>query len=115
MHRSRSRGSTGPTHKEACALFFGSVSKRSEQPRLHLAPPERRVGCKMSDPYLETIQEQWTNILKLYEAFKKHNPIMLYDIQEHKVYAYPYKEFRIELSVRSQASLKAQYESASAQ
>jgi hypothetical protein len=69
----------------------------------------------MSDPYLKTIQEQWPNILKLYEAFKKHNPIMLYDIQEHKVYAYPYKEFRAELSVRSQASLKAQYESASAQ
>ena len=60
----------------------------------------------MSDPYLETIQEQWPNILRLYEAFKKHNPVMLYDIQENKVYAYPYKEFRAELSIRSKASLK---------
>jgi hypothetical protein len=69
----------------------------------------------MSDPYLETIQEQWPNILRLYEAFQKHNPVMLYDIQENKVYAYPYKEFRAELSIRSKASLKDQYESASTQ
>jgi hypothetical protein len=74
-----------------------------------------RVGCKMSDPYLEAIREQWPNILKLYEAFKRQNPVMLYDFQENKVYAYPYKEFRAELSIRSQASLKDQYESASAQ
>jgi hypothetical protein len=69
----------------------------------------------MTDPYLEKIQEQWPNILKLYEAFQKHNPVMLYDIQEYKVYAYPYEEFRAELSVRSRASLKDQYQSASAQ
>ena len=67
----------------------------------------------MSDPYFEAIQEQWPNILKLYEAFKKYRPVMLYDIQESKVYAYPYKEFQSELSTRSQASLKDQYESAS--
>ena len=69
----------------------------------------------MSDPYLETIQEQWANIVKLYMAFKKHNPVMLYDIQEHKLYAYPYREFRAELSIKSQASLKDQYRSAAAQ
>jgi hypothetical protein len=74
-----------------------------------------RVGCKMSDPYFEAIQEQWPKILKLYEAFRKYKPIMLYDVQESKVYAYPYKEFRAELSTRSQASLKGQYESASAE
>ena len=37
---------------------------------------------------------------------------MLYDIQEKKIYAYPYKEFRAELSKKSQASLKQDYESA---
>ena len=74
-----------------------------------------KVGRKMSDPYFEAIQEQWPNILKLYEAFQKYKPVMLYDIQESKVYAYPYKEFRAELSTRSQASLKDQYESASAE
>jgi hypothetical protein len=68
----------------------------------------------MSNPYLKTIQEQWPNILKLYTAFKKHNPVMLYDIQEHKVYAYPYREFKAELSIKSQTSLKDQYKSASA-
>ena len=73
-----------------------------------------KVGRKMSDPYFEAIRKQWPNILKLYEAFKKYRPVMLYDIQESKVYAYPYKEFRSELSTRSQASLKDQYESASA-
>jgi hypothetical protein len=107
--------STVPTYNEACNSHWVPFQsdRRSQGWALRLL--KGRVGCKMSDPYLETIQEQWPHILKLYEAFKRHNPVMLYDIQENKVYAYPYKEFRAELSIRSQASLKDQYESASAQ
>jgi hypothetical protein len=69
----------------------------------------------MSDAYLEMIQEHWPNILKLYEVFERYKPVMLYDIQEQRVYAYTYKESRADLSVRSRASLKDQYEAASAQ
>ena len=46
----------------------------------------------------------------MYESKK---PIILYDIQEDKIYAYPYKEFKAELSKKSRASLEHDYKSAS--
>jgi hypothetical protein len=71
----------------------------------------------MSDPYLEAIHEQWPNIRGLYSMYESERPIILYDIQEEKIYiyAYPYKEFRAELSKKSQDILKRDYKSASAQ
>ena len=38
--------------------------------------------------------------------------IILYDIQEDKIYAYPYKEFKAELSKKSQVSLERDYKAA---
>jgi hypothetical protein len=67
----------------------------------------------MGDPYLMAIQEQWPNIRGLYMAYKSKKPIILYDIQEKKIYAYPYKEFKEEMSDKSQASLEHDYKSAS--
>jgi hypothetical protein len=63
----------------------------------------------MSDPYLEAIQEQWPNIQGLYSIYESERPIILYDIHEKKIYAYPYGEFRAELSKKSQESLKRDY------
>ena len=37
---------------------------------------------------------------------------MLLDLQSQKIYAYPYKEFKAELSGRSQVMLAADYEKA---
>jgi|SRR6516162_2931841 hypothetical protein len=68
----------------------------------------------MSDPYYEAVQEQWQNIRALYMTYKSKRPIILYDLQEKKIYAYPYKEFKAELTKKSQASLKHDYKSASA-
>jgi hypothetical protein len=68
----------------------------------------------MSDPYPEVIQEQWPNIWGLYLMYESERPIMLYDIEEKKIYAYPYREFRAELSKKSQESLKRDYEFACA-
>jgi hypothetical protein len=68
----------------------------------------------MSDPYYEAVQEQWQNIRALYMTYKSKRPIIMYDLQEKKIYAYPYKEFKAELSKKSQASLKHDYTSASA-
>jgi hypothetical protein len=68
----------------------------------------------MSDPYFEAIQEQWPNIRALYITCAIKKPIMLYDIQEKKIYAYPYKEFKAELSEKSQTILTRDYKSASA-
>jgi len=67
----------------------------------------------MTDPYLEAIQEQWPNIRALYMTYAKKKPIILYDIHEKKIYAYPYKDFKAEMSEKSQASLEDQYKSAS--
>ena len=50
----------------------------------------------------------------LYMTYESKKPIILYDIQDKKIYAYPYKEFKEELSKKSQASLEHDYKSASA-
>jgi hypothetical protein len=66
----------------------------------------------MGDPYFEMIQEQWPSILAWYELLEEKRPIMLYDIQEQRIYAYPYREFKAEMSQKSQALLEEQYEKA---
>jgi hypothetical protein len=68
---------------------------------------------KMSDPYFAAIQEQWSNIRRLYMTYENDKPIILYDIEEKKIYAYPYKEFKEDLSKNSQASLERDYKSSS--
>jgi hypothetical protein len=65
-----------------------------------------------SDYLMEAIQENWCDIMKAYRLFEKKKPVMLFDLQEQRIYAYPCAEFRNELNERSQASLKEQYEQA---
>ncbi len=64
------------------------------------------------NPYLNIVGEQWENILRLYVAFQDKRPVMLFDIQEGRIYAYPYAEFKAGLSKRSQGLLTRQYEEA---
>ena len=45
----------------------------------------------------------------LYQQYADKKPVMLFDIQEQRIYALPYADYRAELSKRSQASLKKQY------
>ena len=66
----------------------------------------------MNDPYLDVVYEQWEHILMWYNLFADKRPVMLYDVQERKIYAYPYQEFKADLSPRSQASLADQYQRA---
>jgi hypothetical protein len=74
---------------------------------------ERTGWLQMSDPYFDAIHEQWPHIRGLYMTYGKKKPIILYDINERKLYAYPYKEFKEELSEKSQKSLEHDYKSAS--
>ena len=67
----------------------------------------------MSDQYYGAIQDQWSNIRGLYVAYGSKRPIMLYDIHDNKIYAYPYKEFKAEYDECSQASLEIDYKSTS--
>jgi hypothetical protein len=48
----------------------------------------------------------------VYKSFEDKKPVILLDIQEQKIYAYPYKDFKSELSKRSQIQLEEQYEAA---
>jgi hypothetical protein len=82
--------------------------------KLAVASLAREQAVAMSDPYFKAIQEQWPNIRALYMTYGTKKPIILYDIHEQKIYAYPYKGFKAELSKNSQASLARDYKSASA-
>lgn len=69
-----------------------------------------------SDYLLDAARENWSHILGLYRLCEHRGPIIvLYDIQEQRVYAYPFQEFKAELSERSQLSLQEQYEEAARQ
>lgn len=66
----------------------------------------------MGDDLLDAALEHGATIRMMYERFADRRPVMLFDIAEQRVYAYPYAEFTKELSDRSQQSLKKQYEEA---
>ena len=67
----------------------------------------------MSDDYLlNAALEHWDMILRAYKLHEGHKPVVLFDIQEQRIYIYPYKDFKEELSPGSQASLQDQYERA---
>jgi len=78
-----------------------------------VVPCRENRWLQMSDPYFKALQEQWPNIRALYMTYGSKKPIILYDIQEQKIYAYPYKEFKAEMREKSQASLEHDYKSAS--
>jgi hypothetical protein len=65
-----------------------------------------------SDYLLEAAQENWPHILMAYRQFEDKKPVVLYDIQEQRIYVYPYADFLRDLSERSQITLKDQYERA---
>ena len=64
------------------------------------------------DPYWPVVLEQYDNLLDLYRQFEKNRPVMLFDMQEQRGYAYPYREFSADLSKKSQISLATQYRNA---
>jgi hypothetical protein len=63
----------------------------------------------MDDPYYAVVLEHWSHVLQVYQQFEKHNPIILIDVQEVRIYAYPYEEFKADLSGPSQLILAEQY------
>jgi len=66
----------------------------------------------LGDYLLDATREHWPAIGMMYEQFADKHPVMLFDIEEQRVYAYPYTEFAKELSDSSQRSLTKQYEEA---
>lgn len=65
-----------------------------------------------SDYLLEAAEDNWPHILMAYRQFEDKKPVVLYDIQEKRIYVYPYADFLSDLGEKSQLTLKDQYERA---
>ena len=65
-----------------------------------------------ADPLVEAAQNNLPLILALYKLFEDKRPVMLFDLQSQKVYAYPYMEYKANMNERSQAILERQYQEA---
>ena len=63
----------------------------------------------MQDPYLELIKEQWPSIADTYNRYAERRPIMLVDVQESVIHAYPYEEFVLLLDAPSRRQIEMQY------
>jgi hypothetical protein len=69
----------------------------------------------MSDDYLlDAALKHWDLILTAYKSCEEQRPIVLFDIQERRIYLYKYEGFKEEMNPRDQASLQDQYERATA-
>lgn len=64
------------------------------------------------DPYWEIVMDLWEDILKCYQQYADKKPVMLYDIQEKRIYTYAYPGFKNELMPKSQVHLEEQYQEA---
>jgi len=59
----------------------------------------------MSKSIDEILTEQRINFLKLYKIIKKKDSVFLYDVQDGKIYAYPFTDFVKNMSHRDQEQL----------
>ena len=64
------------------------------------------------DPYWDVVQSLMQNILTIYEVYREKKPVMLFDLQEQRIYVYPYLDVKHDMSERSQRLLQDQYEQA---
>ena len=67
------------------------------------------IIAPVRDSHLEAVERQCVPIVEGYLSYKDRNPVMLLDVTERKIYAYPYEEFKKRLSERGQTSLAEQY------
>jgi hypothetical protein len=66
---------------------------------------------QMYEEFFEIARKNWSHILNLYKKFEYLKPIMLFDVQEQKIYAYPYIEFKSSfLTEKSQVILEKEYQ-----
>ncbi len=79
-------------------------------PESELLEPKQQETT--TDPLVEAAENRLPEILALYKLFEEKRPVMLFDLQSQKIYAYPYKEFKANLNERSQAILEMQHQEA---
>lgn len=63
----------------------------------------------MSDPFFDILKEYWHRIVLVFERFADKNPVILFDVQEQRIYAYPYDDFVADLAAKDQRVAAEQY------
>lgn len=64
------------------------------------------------DYLYDALSDYLEHVRVAYQQHEDKRPIMLFDIQEQRIYAYGYEGFKSELSARNQVTLAEQYEQA---
>lgn len=77
-----------------------------------MAEREAAMENDTGDYLFDAMAEHWEYVVRLYKEFEDKRPVMLYDLQEKRIYACPYENFKSEMSPRTQVSLTEQYERA---
>ena len=71
--------------------------------------PRRRDGASKADPYFDVVKEHWEAIVHVFQQFADKNPVLLFDVQEGRIYAYPFEGFAAELSAKDRPGAAAQH------
>jgi hypothetical protein len=66
----------------------------------------------MNDPYLDLIDEQWSNIAMIYDTFRNKKPILEYEVDGKKIFSYPAIDYINDLTERTRNRTEKQYEDA---
>lgn len=61
------------------------------------------------DPYLDLIDEQWANIVRMHQTFKHKDQIIEFDVSEEKIYSYPAGDYMQALSERTRDQTARQF------
>jgi len=77
--------------------------------------PEPEREARPNDDLVDAAESLLPQILMLYRLFEVNRPVMVLELPNQKIYAYPYQEFKDHLNERSQAILKDQHERAVAE
>ena len=106
--------------RRACGLSRKAISKGIREIQgggkplvgSHRKDPSMRSHQATShakDKYFKAIKQHWDVIRHAYLSYEDKMPVMLLDVTEGMIYAYPYKGLKAQLSERGQASLTEQY------
>lgn len=74
---------------------------------------QRRKKSPNAD-LVEVAETVLPDILMVYKRFEDRRPVMLLDLPSGRIYAYPYEDFKADLSQESKVNLTADYEKAAA-
>lgn len=84
--------------------------RKPRKPRSQQPAPERLTP--RNDDLVKAAESFLTQIRMFYRLFEDRRPVMLLELPSLRIYAYPYQEFKADLSERSQAELEDEYERA---